>query len=157
MTDTTVTRADLAMVFGNNTKVIRAIEDLFAQTAYNTGALASNADSTTELQDATVITLSPNATLTNERILALADGLTVTDNGPGSTLVLALAYLIVLNGGYACTFNLGADTNLNLPISGTVPSSAIGPYADDTAAATAGVALGEWYAKTGGALVWRQV
>jgi hypothetical protein len=51
---------------------------------------------------------------------------------------------------------LAADTNLDLPPSGRVPSSEDGPYADDTAAAAAGIQVGQWYAKTGGTVAWRQ-
>lgn len=155
MTITTLTRADLEKLFGNDPKVIRAFESLTQAVQDQASQLASQTDATEAINDATVITLSPNATFGNERVLALGEGLDAVDNGPGNTLVLQLTFQISTNGGYPCTFNLKADTNLDLPTEGTVPSSAIGPYADDAAAAAAGVAVGEWYAKTGGTVAWR--
>lgn len=155
---TPLTRADLEKVFGNNPKVIFAFEQLAKQVVVNTATSTANAGATVALQDATVITLSPNETFTNERILAVdSAALTITDNGPGNTVVLGMVNLIVLNGGYACTFNLLADTNLDFPTNGTVPSSAIGPYASDAAAAAAGVNVGEIYKGLAGAVVYRQV
>jgi hypothetical protein len=153
---TTFNRSDLQKIPGITLKVIQALESLQAKAVYAAATVTSNAEATTELQDATNVTLSPNAALPNERILAV-DGTTMflTDNGAGSTVVLGLLYPIFTNGGYALNFNMIADTAVTLPTNGTIPSSAIGPYADDAAAAAAGVAVGEWYAKTGGTVAWR--
>jgi hypothetical protein len=155
MTGTTFNRADLQKIPGMSLKVIQALESLQAKAVYAASTVTSNAEATTELQDATNVTLSANAALPNERILAVgANGLSLTDNGPGSTVVIAMIYPIATNG-YALTLNMIADSAPTLPIGGTIPSSAIGPYADDAAAAAAGVAVGEWYAKTGGTVAWR--
>jgi len=152
---TRITYADLGSLQGISPKLLRAFAELFVDTAAAIESANGAVEATGALQNATAITLSPNAALNNERILNLGTGFTVQDNGPGETLDVSLTFLITTNGGYACTFNLLADTNLNLPPTGTVPSSAVGPYADDTAAAAAGVAIGEWYGKTGGTVAWR--
>lgn len=39
--------------------------------------------------NATYVTLTTNATLTNERVLTAGAGISVTDNGPGNTVVIA--------------------------------------------------------------------
>jgi len=39
---------------------------------------------------ATYVTLSTDATLTNERVLTQGDGITITDAGAGSTVTIAL-------------------------------------------------------------------
>lgn len=159
---TRITRADLSQAFGpewvrRNPKLVRALEGIQDAAYTAESRTVGNAEATQALQDATVITLSPNETLTNERILALGPGLDANDSGAGGALTIFMQFPIFLNGGFGCTFNLAADTNLDLPTEGKVPSSAIGPYADDAAAAAAGVNVGEWYAKTGGTVAWRQV
>jgi len=153
---TFLTRDDLRKVFGDNPKVIYAFEQQQKQVADNTAQTATNVDATTAIQDATVITLSPNETLTRERILAVGTGLQIIDNGPGATVVIVLTTVPLLNGGYDCTINLSADTNVDFPTLGKIPSSAVGPYADDAAAASAGVAIGEIYKGPTGSVVWRQ-
>lgn len=151
-------RDDLSRVFPDNPKVVRAFEQLFYSAASNTIAITTGTDATQALNDATIITLSPNATLNNERIFAVQAGVfTITDNGPGNTVVLGMVSPITINGGFRCTFNLQADTNLNFPTTGRVPSSSDGPYADDAAAAAAGLSIGDIYKVTGGTLAWRQV
>ncbi len=159
---TRINRADLAQAWGSewvrrNPKVVKALENIQEAAYAADGQTASNAEATKALQDATVITLSPNETLTNERVLALGAGLQAFDAGPGSTLLLVLRWVIETVGGFALTFNLEADTTLDLPASGKIPSSAVGPYADDAAAAAAGVEIGEIYKVTGGTVAWRQV
>lgn len=155
---TPVTRADLEQLKGISPKLLRAFADLFVDTAGISETVAGQVAATGAIQNATVITLSSNAAFSNERVLVLDPTLfVVTDGGPGEDLAVTLVNVILLNGGYSCTLNLRADTNLDMPASGRVPSSVDGPYADDTAAAAAGIGIGEWYAKTGGTLVWRQV
>ncbi len=156
MTNTTFNRSDLERIPGMTKRLIQAFESLQAKAIYANKTVTSNAEATTELKDATNVTLSPNEALPNERILAVdGDFMFLTDNGAGSTVVIGLLYPIATNNGGALFFNLLADTSVTLPRSGTIPSSAIGPYADDAAAALAGVAVGEWYAKTGGTVSWR--
>jgi hypothetical protein len=153
---TTVTRYDLQQIKGMTPKLLRALEELFVDTAIAGDAAAGAVAATGAIQNATVLTLSSNAAFGNERVLSLDPGqFSVTDGGAGGQLLVTLLAGIALNGGFRCTFNLEADTNLDLPSLGRVPSSADGPYADDAAATAAGVQVGEWYAKTGGTVAWR--
>lgn len=153
---TIVTRNDLQQLQGISPKLLRALEDLFVDTATTTQAVAGAVEATGAIQNATVLVLSNNAAFGNERVLALnSDHFEVVDTGPGGALTVDLVAFVRLNGGFQCTFNLEADTNLDLPSAGRVPSSSDGPYADDVAAAAAGIEVGEWYAKTGGSVAWR--
>jgi len=157
-----LTRADLEALCSNvaatglRMKLIRFLEDLFSTSSDTANAVNGVAEATGSLQDATVLTLSSNAAFNNERVLTFDPAIfQVDDGGPGAPLIVTLLYLIALNGGYRCTFNLKADTTLDLPSVGRVPSSDDGPFADDAAAAAGGINVGEWYAKTGGTVAWR--
>lgn len=156
-------RAEISKLFPGNPKAVISYDELQRQVATNATTGATNVASTVELQNATAITLSPNDALVNERILNVGDGLTIIDNGAGSTVVIGLEFLITLLGGYPLTFNLLADTNLTLPTDGRVIVDSdisylsAGPFANDAAAATGGIAVGQIYKKTGGDVVWRQV
>jgi len=156
---TSVNRNDLAAIQGASPKVIRFFEDIFATGQSNTETIDGVVQGTQSIQDATNLTLSPNAALNNERIFTPDPNFfSTTDNGPGGTFLLGLLYGIVLNGGFACTFNLEADTNLDLPSSGRLLTDDVvfpGPYADDAAAATAGVPVNGAYRKNGGSVAWR--
>jgi len=149
-------RGDLSNLFPGNIKAQMAFEQLFSRVTATGEAVTAGVDATQALTDATVITLSNNDALANERVLAVDPAsLTLTDTGPGNTVILALLYAIATTGGYRLTLNLDADTNVKLPVSGVIPSSSVGPYANDAAAAAAGVQIGEWYAVTGGNVSWR--
>lgn len=153
---TAVTRADLQQLQGISPKLLRALEELFVDTAAAGMAATGAVSATGALQSATVLTLSPNAAFANERVVAFDPTyFQVSDGGGGGTLAITLLSVVNTNGGFQCTFNLEADTNIDLPSTGRIPSSANGPYADDIAAAAAGVEIGEWYAKTGGTVAWR--
>lgn len=154
---TPVTRWDLQQLKGITPKLLRFFEDLFASSQSSATDVAGAVAATGAIQEATVITLSPNAAFDNERILTAGPGITLADGGPGGAIVISSDGGVTLVGGFALTFNLPADTILNLPATGRVPSSSDGPFADDTAAAAAGVGINEWYAKTGGTVAWRQV
>lgn len=155
---TRVTRADLQSLSGISPKLIQFFEQLFATSVANSESIEGQASATGAIQDATVLTLSTNAAFSNERVLGLdPDLFTVRDEGPGGRLFVTLLAGIATNGGYRLTFNLLADTNLSLPPEGRVLESKVTPadYADDAAAAAAGVQVGEIYRKTGGTVAWR--
>ncbi|MDH7638958.1 hypothetical protein [Sphingomonas oryzagri] len=158
MPETTVTRADLQKIT-NDPKVLRWLESLAGIGKSNSDAIAGLTDATQGITAATALTLSNNAALDNERVFTPDPAVfTATDGGPGGQYGITLVYLITLNGGFACTFNLAADTNLDLPPSGQVMTTDFqfpGPYADDVAAAAAGVAVNAAYRKTGGSMAWR--
>ena len=146
---TPLTRADLQRVFGNDHKILLAFEQMQQAVATNTVSTATNVAATADLQDATVLTLSSNDALNNERILAVGDGLGLTDLGPGQQLILSLLNLIVLSGGFGLTFNVTSDTSLSLPASGRVmvntDFSSLSNFANDAAAASGGVPVGGLY------------
>lgn len=147
-------RRDLQGALGNNRIVVQAIESLFRTTADTSKAMTSGAAATQALNDATVITLSPNDTLNNERVLAVDAGsmsIALTDDN------VILSARVAVTGVFRCALTLSGDTNVTLPAGGRIPSSADGPYADDTAAAAAGVEIGEIYKGPTGSVVWRQV
>lgn len=165
---TTVTRSDIqklaSLVNGKlvplDTKLLRWFEDLAGIGKSNAAAISGLTDATTGITAATALTLSNNAALDNERIFTPDPTLFIaSDGGPGGQYTITLTYPIILNGGFACTFNLEADTNLDLPSSGRVLTDDIvfpGPFADDAAAATGGVPVNGAYRKTGGTVAWRQ-
>jgi hypothetical protein len=145
---TKITRADLQRVFGNEPKVIRFFEDLFVSNASNSEAAAAAGQATQAIQDASVVTLGPNAAFNNERVLTPGDGVELDTSNPAIVLI-KLLNLIVLNGGFQCVFNLAADTNLDLPVAGRLMTDAVfaglGNYANDAAASAGGVAVGSLY------------
>lgn len=156
---TSITRADLQGIKGITPKLIRFFEGLFSSAATATEAVNGVVGATRAIQDATVLTLSPNSAFNNERVFTPDDQLfEVTDEGPGGRLLLNMRNPISTNGGFRCTFNLEADTNVDLPSSGRVLTddfSGIGQYADDAAAAAGGVGVGDIYRRTDGVVAWR--
>lgn len=157
---TRVTREDLANLKGMTPKLLAALENLFVDARQNTETLEGTVSATTSLQAATVLTLSSNAAFDNERVLTPDPAsFTLTDDGAGSAARLALKYPIETNGGFRLTLNLAGDTDIDLPTSGLLATQGTtsGPFADDTAAAAGGVAVGQTYRKPAGVLAWRQV
>jgi len=59
---------------------------------------------------ATYVTLSTDATLTNERVLTAGSGITITDNGAGNTVVIAATGSGGTFGQATATFSGGADS-----------------------------------------------
>lgn len=151
-----LTRDDLSRLFPNNLKAVIAFEQLFLRLGAATDAITTGAAATDALNDATIVTLSPNATLNNERILSVDPAsMTITDTG--SSVILALLSAVAATTGYRLSFNLFGDTDVDIPYSGAVLTTGVGTYADDAAAAAGGVTVGEFYKATSGAVVWRKV
>lgn len=144
MADTIIARfmrEALARHFSNDHRTISAFEQLFDKVEDNDAKLASNADATDALQDATVIVLSPNATLTNERILQLDDGLDAVDDGVFLTIQLKD---VARTENFGVTLIAAGDSVLAVPLVGTVLvrehiGFGLGNYANDAAAAAGGV------------------
>lgn len=154
-----LTRADLAAAFNGNDKLIRAFEKVLLTVASNANISTSTAEATTELQDATAVTLSPNAALNNERILAVASPLALDDQGPGNDIIIGFSFAFTVPTPHAFNMNLLGDTNITMPLSGRLLASDItsATYANDAAAAGAGLVVGEAYRQPGGVVTWRQV
>lgn len=150
-----LTRDDLSRLFPNNLKAVIAFEQLFLRLGAATEAISAGVDATDALNDATIVTLSPNNTLNNERVLSVdPSSMTITDTG--GSVILGLLSVIAATYGYRLAFNLGGDTDVNIPYSGTMLTSGIGVYADDAAAAVGGVGVGEFYKRPAGGVAWRQ-
>lgn len=138
------TRDALARHFGNDHRTIAALEQLFDEVEANGAKLASTADATDELNDATVLTLSPNATLNNERVLQLDAGLDADDDGIFLTLKLVS---VARTEGFGVTFIADGDSELIVPLAGTVlvaehiGAQLLGNFANDAAAAAGGVPI----------------
>jgi hypothetical protein len=149
----TIPRYLLEKHFAGDVRMIRALEEQ-SETVDN-GVAATSA-----LADATVIVLSANGDFTNERVLEVGDGIAieVTDD----TVKLSVENVALTLGGLVTLIAEG-PTRLSLPIEGRVLSSiqpmidvsALGTYADDSVAATGGVAVGEPYINGSGRLDWR--
>lgn len=151
MSDTyTISRADLAPIFGNNPRVLAQFEALQRKVVEHEGTIGVNLAATTALADATFVTLSGNAELANEYVLQVGEGLSLDASAGVLRLTMQAP---VVSGGFRVRMVAAGDTTLALPVSGVVATRewfnamAPGPYADDTAAATAGVAVGEVYRK----------
>lgn len=162
----------LEQAFPGQLRIQRAFENQASIVDQTATAAAGAVAATTAIQDATVLTLSANAALTNERILFLGGGLESADDG--SRLELSVDGTVARSGNqYVVTFIPSGDCTLFLPLTGTLatragvetfqnktlqaPSlSSIGDYADDTAAAAGGVPVGGVY-RTGSALKVRVV
>ena len=114
---------------------------------------------TADLQNATVLTLSNNDSLANERVLAVGNGLTLEDSGPGKRLTIRQRYVVETGGGYRLRMNLFADTEVSVPSRGTLmveeaPLVQLVNAATDAAAAAAGVPVNGLY-RNGGAVMVR--
>jgi hypothetical protein len=149
---TVLTRDQLAKALNDVAPVVLAFEQLFRNVNENTLAVGTGVESTQALQDATVLTLSANDTLTNERIVQAGRGIQLTDTG--AALVIAMIANLIINGNNRLTFNLLADTNLTVIQSGTVmveesPMANLGNYASDAAAAAGGVPVAGLYHTAG--------
>lgn len=153
---TNVTRYDLEQLKGITPKLRQAFEELFVDTASTAETASGAVAATGAIQNATVLTASPNAAFNNELVLQVLEGLNLELQDGAA--ILSLAYLIVTQGGFKLAFNLEADTSLDLPVSGRVVAldSSGASYADDAAAAAGGVEVGEIYRKPAGVVAWRQ-
>lgn len=144
-----LTRADLTRLFPNDPKAVRAFEALFYQAGRAENGVTAAADATQSIKDATVVTLSSNDEFGNERLLAVdPNTLSLTDNGPGGTIIIALVNNVQTAGGFSCTLNLAGNTILDLPTGGrliTDDFSGLIDAIDDAAAAAAGVPVGRLY------------
>lgn len=148
----TIPRWLLEKHFGGDQRMIRAMES-------QSQTVSDGVAATSALADATVIVLSPNGDFTNERVLEVGDGIAIeiTDE----TVKLSVEN-VATTQGFPVTLIAQGLTQLILPVTGTVmvgespevDVTALGNYADDTAAATGGVAVGQLY-RNGSALMVR--
>lgn len=142
MTGYFIPRPALMKVFDGNQKNVNAFETQQRKLADIDGTVTASVAGTGALKDASVITLSPNADLTNEYVLAFGRGMTFNTDTPGK-LILATDGPNV-NGGFSVQFTVAGDSNLSLPMAGVVAtrewvlarSYSTGGYTYATAAAS---------------------
>ena len=138
----------LAKHFPGDERTVAAFEELNNIVLDSQSSLAANVEATSALQDATVLTLSANETLTNERILKLASGLEAVDDGQFLTIQLKD---VARTENFGVTLIAQGDSQLAVPLVGTVlvkehiGAQVFGNYANDAAAAAAGVPIDGLY------------
>ena len=153
-----IDRGDLMRVF-NNMGVVRRFETLQEQVATTSEATTANVAETSALKDATFVTLSANAELTGERVLAVGPGMQIDTSVADRVTLRANVYS---DNGWPVELVVGGATSVGLPASGILATragaetfsnktlaaprlSGLVDAADDTAAATAGVPVGGVY------------
>ena len=149
-----LTRDEIAQAF--STPRARQRFEAMQQSVTDTGAtVTANIDATQKMSEAAYLTLSPNAELPNERVLAVSPGLTLSVGVDNATIALDTT-VPRSAGGFSITFTAEGDTNLVTPASGVLVSrdsqdtltnktlgeplvTGLGDYVDDAAAAAGGV------------------
>lgn len=159
-----ISREELASVF--SPRAARQFEELQEAVASSDESATAAVDATGKLTDATYVTLSPNAELPNERVLALGEGLgfELTE----TQVILRLDGAALTEGGFSVRFVASGDSMVAVPLTGILATrenietlknktidapklSGLVDAADDAAAATASVPVGGIY-RTGSAL-----
>ncbi len=152
-----IDRSELEQVF--SLRSARAFEELQRKVASNDEAVTAGVDATTALAEATFVTLSANDELPNERVLSVVSPLRIEADDEGVTLYSDSP---IINGGFPVVFSTSGPAALVLPLTGTLATlqnaetlknktldapklSDLGNYADDTAAAVGGIAVGGVY------------
>lgn len=157
----TALRKMLAPIFGDNARLLNIMEKAVVDAGNAAEAVTANVAATVALDQATVLTLSPNTAFGNERVLALGRGLVGAVGLNSYTLHVSDA-VPAIEGGFTATFTVAGQTSVTLPVSGQLattgnpetlkrktldaPSlSGLVNAANDAAAATAGVPVGGIY------------
>lgn len=149
-------------------RIIAELEAVVDRSETAAVGVAANAEATKALQDASVLTLSGNDALNNERILKLGSGLSGVMDGKYFTITITG----VPGAEHDVQFITAGDSVVALPMTGRLATvdqretlksktlvrpklSGIVEAASDAAAAAAGVVLGEVY-YNGTALTYRR-
>jgi hypothetical protein len=154
-----ITRDVLHGVFDGNMRAVKQFETIQDRVADTSEAVTANVAATGRLENAAFVTLSANAELPNERVLALGPGLEIDTSEDG---IVKLSAAVAATGGHQVQLSTAGPTVLALPTVGTLATraqaetlenktldapnlSGLGDYADDAAAATGGVPIGGVY------------
>ena len=137
-------RRELSKVFSQ--RGVAQFETLQQQVSDNAEALTAGVASTQAQAQASYVTLSPNDELANEYVLSVEAPLALSTTPGGVTLSVEAPSIV---GGHSVTLLAPGPVTLSLPLAGTVlvRERIPGAFADDTAAAAGGVAVGECYWK----------
>lgn len=118
--DYTIPRDEIAKLF-SSPRSRRVFEQALKAVSTSEESAALAVEATTALADASFLTLSANAELTNERVLELGPGLNVTLTA--TTLALDTSDEVVrADGGHRITLVSGGDANVAVPLSGRLAS-----------------------------------
>lgn len=156
-----IRRDVLARTFDGDLSAVRAFEQIQQSVSDTEVATTANVASTQALKDASVLTLSPNDELANERVVSFGSGLAYELTDGGITIKLGITVPRVA-GGFRVMFTVAGDTTLGLPLTGILATrdnaetftnkelvtpaiTGLGNYANDAAAATGGVPVGGAY------------
>ena len=167
MSSYSIPRDVLARALNNDQRAMSAFEQIAQGLETAEGTLVGQSEATDAIADATVITLSPNASFSNERVLRLGRGLRASDDGTYLTIRVNDDVPSV-EGGFPVTLTAQADVDLVLPAVGILATQdqeetlylkilhaprlvSVPDYVDDAAAATGGIEIGQMY-RTGNAL-----
>ena len=115
-------RAELTKALGGNTRLARAFEQTNLAVSDTQDAAASNAAATDALADATVLTLSPNASFNNERVLKHGPGITTKDDGQTLTIDVSDAVAHV-EGDFTLRLVVSGDTLVAVPLVGRLATT----------------------------------
>ncbi len=157
----------LAELFRGNPRAVSAFRELDQMVDATDQAVTSGQAATDRLSEASFVTLSPNGELPNEKVLAVGRGLTISVEGDEVVLRLGIGSVRV-SGDFDVAMTAQGPTAVVLPLAGVLATlgnietlsnktlaspkvTGLGDYADDTAAATGGVAVGSLY-RTGSAV-----
>lgn len=160
MTDRTffLTRGELYNFLGSDV-MVRKFETLQENVAVTTEASTAAVADTEALKDATFVTLSANAELPNERVLAVGPGMQIDATQAGRAIIRSNVYS---DNGWEVQLVASGATSLVLPIAGILATRAgeetlsnktlaapkvtgLVNAANDAAAATAGVPVNGLY------------
>lgn len=146
---------------GFSRKAARQFEDLQMQVASSDETIQTNIEGTERISEATYLTLSPNAELPNERVLALGSGLAFDLSTEGA-VKLDTTGLVRAAGGHTITLVGAGESEVLMPLAGTLATRAnaetlenktlrapqlsdLVNAGDDAAAAAASVPVGGMY------------
>jgi hypothetical protein len=161
MTDRTffIDRTILFRIFGRDPLAVRKFEEMQETLATTADATTANVEATLAARDGTYVTLSANAELPNERVLAVGPGLQLDTSVEGKVTLRANVYS---ENGWPVELVAQGATSLVLPTLGILATtggtetfanktlnaprlSGLVNAADDAAAAAAGVPVGGMY------------
>jgi hypothetical protein len=141
----------LAKYFAKDPRLLHAFENLGQAV---TQSQAGVADTSSALDLAEIVTLSPNDAFSNEHVLSSGDGTTVNAS-PGAMQIDVDKSVARVTGG-GVTFQAPGKVTVTLPTRGTLLSDGDPPSfsglvnaASDSAAAAAGVGIGGVYHNAG--------